>query len=36
MNYSPLKSYQRHIARTNHIIYKEVLNNLNQNNNEQR
>lgn len=33
---SPLDGYMRHIAHANHIILKEVLNNLNQNNNEQR
>lgn len=33
---SPLAVYMRHIAHANHIILKEVMNNLNQNNNEQR
>ena len=36
MNDSPLDVYMRHIAHANHIILKEVMNNLNQNNNEQR
>lgn len=35
-NNSPLAVYMRHIAHANHIILKEVMNNLNQNNNEQR
>ena len=32
----PLESYMRHIAHANHIIFKEVLDNLNDNNNEQQ
>lgn len=26
--YSPKESYMRHIARANHVIFKEVLNNI--------
>ena len=34
---SPLSDYMRHIAHANHIILKEVLDNIqNQNNNEQQ
>lgn len=34
---SPLSDYMRHIAHANHIIFKEVLDNIqNQNNNEQQ
>jgi hypothetical protein len=34
---SPLDGYMRHIAHANHIIFKEVLDNIqNQNYNEQR
>lgn len=34
---SPRDGYMRHIAHANHIIFKEVLDNIqNQNNNEQR
>jgi hypothetical protein len=33
---SPLDGYKRHIARANHIIFKEVIDNIqNQNRNEQ-
>ena len=34
---TPLSRYQRHIAHANHIIFKEVLDNIqNHNSNEQR
>lgn len=34
---SPLDGYMRHIAHANHIIFKEVLDNIqNQNNNERQ
>ena len=33
---TPLQRYQRHIAHANHIIFNEVLNNLKQNNNENK
>lgn len=33
---SPLEGYKRHIARANHIILKQVLRNLNTNNNERQ
>lgn len=33
---SPLTVYMRHIAHTNHIVIKETLDNLTQNNNEQQ
>lgn len=34
---SPLNSYMRHIARANHIILKEVINEIqNQNNNDKQ
>ena len=37
MNNSPLSDYMRHIAHANHIVFKEVLDNIqNQNYNEQR
>lgn len=32
---SPLAHYQRHIAHANHIIFKEVIDNLTHNSNEQ-
>lgn len=34
--YSPKDTYQRHIARANHIILTEVVNNLKPDNNEQQ
>lgn len=33
---TPLRRYQRHIAHANHIIFKEVLNNLKIDNDEQQ
>ena len=36
MKNTPLARYQRHIAHANHIIFKEVIDNLKQNNNEQQ
>ena len=33
---SPLEGYKRNIARANHIILKQVLRNLNTNNNERQ
>jgi hypothetical protein len=33
---TPLRRYQRHIAHANHIIFKEVLDNLKTDNDEQQ
>lgn len=33
---SPRDAYMRHIAHANHIIFNNILNNLNSNNNEQQ